>query len=139
MTGRGIVAGYTWRFWSLVVLIGVITGIAASALVGLLHLVEHLAYGYRRGPFLDGVEAAAGWRHIVALLVAAGVVALGVAVLGRLGTSGGTEVSEAVWLREARMAVPSSVARAVLSPCSRWRSCWERSRSRSCCPPWRHR
>ena len=103
------------RFWALVALIGVTTGVGAAALVGLLHLVEHLAYGYRRGPFLDGVEAAAGWRHIVALLVAAGVVALGIIVLGRLRTSGQTEVSEAVWLRDARLAVPSSVARAVLS------------------------
>ena len=103
------------RFWALVAVIGATTGVGAAALVGLLHLVEHLAYGYRRGPFLDGVEASAGWRHIVALLVAAGVVALGVVLLGRLRTFGQTEVSEAVWLRDARLAVPSSVARAVLS------------------------
>ena len=115
VAGRGIVAGYTTRFWALVALIGATTGIGATALVGLLHLVEHVAYGYRRGPFLDGVEAAAGWRHIVALVVAAGVVALGIILLGRLRTFGQTEVSEAVWLRDARLAVPSRLARAVLS------------------------
>jgi H+/Cl- antiporter ClcA len=115
VTGRGIVASYSPRFWGIVIVLGIITGIGASALVGLLHLVEHLAFGYRRGPFLDGVAAAAAWRRIVALVVAAAVVAVGVFVLGRLPVSGGTEVSEAVWLRGAHMAVLPSVARAVLS------------------------
>jgi CIC family chloride channel protein len=113
--GRGIIAGYTGRFWALVVALGVVTGAAASALVGLLRLVEHLAYGYRRGPFLDGVAAAAGWRHVVALLVAAVVVAGGTAVLGRLPTSGGAEVSESLWLEGGRLAFVPSTARAVLS------------------------
>jgi CIC family chloride channel protein len=118
VTGRGIVAGYTLRFWIIVVTIGVATGIAASALVGLLRLVEHVAYGYRKGPFLDGVEAAAGWRHVVALLVAALLVAGGTLALGRRGgweRVGGTEVSEALWLRAGRLAVVPSFARAVLS------------------------
>jgi chloride channel protein, CIC family len=113
--GRGIVAGYSARFWAIVAVLGLVTGAAASALVGLLRLVEHLAYGYHRGPFLDGVAAAAGWRHIVALLVAALLVAGGTLLLGRLPASGGTEVSEALWLQRGRLAVVPSVARAVLS------------------------
>ena len=115
VTGRGIVAGYTSRFWMIVVTIGVATGIAVSALVGLLRLVEHVAYGYRKGPFLDGVEAAAGWRPVVALLVAALLVAGGTAVLGRLPTSGGTEVSESLWLRGGKLDPLPSLARGVLS------------------------
>src|ERR1700742_4062205 len=59
VTGRGIVASYSARFWVIVVIVGVIAGAGASALVGLLHLVEHLASGYRSGPFLDGAAAAA--------------------------------------------------------------------------------
>ena len=115
VTGRGIVAGYTARFWAIVAVLGAVTGAGAAALVELLHLVEHLAYGYRRGPFLDGVAAAAGWRHIVALLVAAGLVGVGALVLGRLPSSGATEVSEALWLRGGVVALPASIARAVLS------------------------
>jgi CIC family chloride channel protein len=113
--GRGIVAGYSLRFWVIVIVLGLATGVAAAALVGLLRLVEHVAYGYRRGPFLDGVAAAAGWRHVVALLVAALLVIGGTLVLGRLPTSGGTEVSEALWLRGGRLAVVPSLARGVLS------------------------
>lgn len=115
VTGRGIVAGYSARFWAIVVVLGAVTGIGAVALVGLLHLVEHLAYGYRSGPFLDGVAAAAGWRHVVALVVAAFVVWVGLLLLQRLPTSGGAEVSEALWLRGAQLAFIPSVARSVLS------------------------
>ncbi len=115
VTGRGIVASYSLGFWTIVAVLGVITGAAASALIGLLHLVEHLAYGYRSGPFLDGVAAAPGWRHVTALLLAAVLVGVGSVVLGRLPVSGGTEVSEAVWLRGARLAVVPSLARGVLS------------------------
>lgn len=118
VAGQGIVAGYTLRFWAIVVVLGVGTGLAASALVGLLHLVEHLAYGYRRGPFLDGVEAAAGWRHVVALVLAGIVVGGGSAALARWGGRrriGGTEVSEALWLEGGRLAFVPAVARAVLS------------------------
>jgi CIC family chloride channel protein len=115
VTGRGIVASYSPRFWGIVVVLGVGTGAGASVLVGLLHLVEHLAFGYRSGPFLDGVAAASSWRRVAALLVAAVVVAVGLYVLGRLPVSGGTEVSESVWLRGAHMAVVPSFARAVIS------------------------
>jgi CIC family chloride channel protein len=115
VTGRGIVAGYSARFWAIVAGLGVVTGVSVSVLVGLLRLVEHLAYGYRKGPFLDGVAAAAGWRHIAALLLAAVLVGAGAVLLRRLPTSGGTEVSEALWLAGARLAFVPSIARAVLS------------------------
>lgn len=115
VTGRGIVASYDARFWGIVIVLGVATGIGAAVLVALLHLVEHLAYGYRSGPFLDGVAAAAGWRHVVALVVAAMVLCGGLLLLQRLPTSGGAEVSEALWLRGAKLDWISSVARAVLS------------------------
>jgi CIC family chloride channel protein len=118
VTGRGIVAGYSLRFWMIVVALGVATGIAAAGLVGLLHLVEHLAYGYRKGPFLDGVQAAAGGRHIVALLVAALLVGGGTIALGRWGGWGqesATEVSDALWLHGGLLDPLASFARGVLS------------------------
>jgi hypothetical protein len=38
VTGRGIVAGYSLRFWGMVAVLGVVTGLGASALIELLHL-----------------------------------------------------------------------------------------------------
>lgn len=115
VTGQGIIAAYSARFWALVVALGVVTGVAASLLMALLKVAQHLSYGYHSGSFLDGVRAAPGWRHVVALLAAAVVVILGLRLLGRLPTSGGTEVSEALWLRRGRLAFMPSLARAVLS------------------------
>ena len=113
--GRGIVAGYTARFWAIVVLLGVITGVLASALVELLRLVEHIAYGYRRGPFLDGVQASVGWRHFVALETAAVIVIVSGLVLGRPRGSEATEVSESLWLSEGRLPLLSSLARGAVA------------------------
>ena len=116
--GRGIVAGYSARFWGIVVVLGAVTGAGASGLVALLHLVEHLAYGYHSGPFLDGVQAGAPWRRVAALAVAALTVAVGILILGRLTVrshNGGTDVSDALWLRGARLDLWPSLVRAVLS------------------------
>jgi len=113
--GRGIVAGYSARFWAIVVVLGVVTGALASGLVELLHLVEHVAYGYQRGPFLDGVQAAVGWRHFAALIAAAAVVITGGLVLGRPRGSEATEVSESLWLSEGKLPLLSSIARGVLA------------------------
>ncbi len=113
--GRGIVAGYSSRFWMLVVVIGVATGAAASALMALLKLTEHVAYGYGRGPYLDGIQVGSDLHRVIVLLLAGVIVAGGAAVLRRLPISGGTEVSEALWLGAARLPFVASVARGVLS------------------------
>jgi H+/Cl- antiporter ClcA len=49
------------------------------------------------------------------LLLAAVIVIVGLRLLGRLPIAGGTEVSEALWLRRAKLAFIPSVARGVLS------------------------
>ena len=65
VTGRGIVASYSARFWAIAVGLGVLTGAAASALVALLHVVEHLAFGYERGlvPGRGGRQPRTAPRH----------------------------------------------------------------------------
>lgn len=115
LTGQGIIASYSRRFWALTVALGAVTGLAAGGLMELLRLVERLAYGQRRASFLATVEAAAGWRPFAALAVAAVVVIVGVRLLGRLPLSGGTEVSDSLWHGGGRMAFVPSLGRAVLS------------------------
>lgn len=114
VTGLGIIASYSARFWAAVVVLGAVTGAGAGALIELLRLTERLAYGHRGSTFLAVVSRAPGWRHIAVLLGAAVIVVIGLRVLGWLPT-GGTEVSEAIWLRGGRLAWPASVARGVLS------------------------
>ena len=115
LTGQGIIASYSARFWALIVGLGLVTGAAASALMGVFHLTEHLAYGYHSGTFLHGVEAAPAWRRVLALLVASVIVIAGLAALRRLRGVGSSEVSEAIWLRRAQLATLPSLARGLLS------------------------
>lgn len=61
--------------------VAVCTGIAAGAggilLTLLLHLVQHLAFGYTEASFLTGVERAAPLRRVLALAIGGLVVGLG--------------------------------------------------------------
>jgi chloride channel protein, CIC family len=109
--GRGIVASYSVRFWILVVLIGVASGLAGAALIELLRAVQRVAWSYQTGHFLEGVEHSSDARRV--LVLAAGGVIAGFSALGlaRLGTGG--EVTEALWLRAGRMRLLVSLARAL--------------------------
>ncbi len=111
--GRGIVASFGVRFWALVVAVGVAAGLAGAALLELLRLVQHLAWDYHSGPFLDAVERTSSTHRVLVLLLGGVIAGGGVIVLARLG--GGGEVSEAIWLRGSRLPLWSSLARAVHS------------------------
>ncbi len=114
VSGLGIIASYTRQFWALVLSIGVISGLGAAGLTWLLRLTERLTYGHHTTTLLAAAEAAPGWRRIVALLAAAAVVVGGLSVLGRRST-GGTEVSEAIWLRSGRLDFFRSLVRGLIS------------------------
>lgn len=111
--GRGIVASYSPRFWSLVVLVGLAAGLGGALLIELLRAVQHLAWSYHSGDFLDAVKRTSSTRRVLVLLIG-GIVAGGGALgIARLGSPG--EVSEALWLRGARLPLLSSIARAIHS------------------------
>ena len=110
--GRGITASYSRRFWGAVVVIGVGAGLGAAALIVLLRAVQHLAWDYSSGPFLDAVEHTSSAHRVIVLTVGGVVAGLGVVALARSGTS---DVSEALWLRRARLPLLASFARAAHS------------------------
>jgi CIC family chloride channel protein len=111
--GRGIVAGYGTRFWVLVVIVGVAAGLAGAALMELLRLVQHVAWSYHSGDFLNGVQRTSAGRRVLVLSIGGVVAGAGTIGLSRWG--GGGEVSEAIWLRAARLPLWPSIARAVHS------------------------
>jgi CIC family chloride channel protein len=110
--GRGIVASYSARFWMLVVLIGVLAGLGGAALIELLHAVQHLAWSYELGHFLEATERATHARRVLVLVLGGVIAGFGALGLARLG---GGEVSEALWLRAGRLPLVGSFARAVES------------------------
>lgn len=73
------------RLTVVTILVGVGSGISGLLVSLLLHFVEHLAYGYSSGTFLDGVAAASPGRRVVALAIAGVLGALGWWALRRWG------------------------------------------------------
>jgi CIC family chloride channel protein len=106
------VASYGIRFWMLVVLVGLGAGLGGVAMMELLRAVAHIAWSYHSGTFLAAVQRSSDTRRVLVLTVG-GLVAGGGAIL--LGERGGGEVSEALWLRGARLPLLASVARAAHS------------------------
>jgi H+/Cl- antiporter ClcA len=113
--GRGIVAGYSPRFWGLVVLIGVAAGVGAAVLTVLLNAVQYAAWDYSSGSFLSAVMSATAARHVIVLLLAGVIAGIGALVIKRVRGSGAGEISEALWLGGGRLSFWRSQARAVLS------------------------
>ena len=63
-------------FWVLTVLIGAGSGLAAGALIRLLHLVEHLAYNQHTGSFLGDIASSPDSRRVAVLTCAGLLVSL---------------------------------------------------------------
>jgi H+/Cl- antiporter ClcA len=110
--GRGIVASYGLRFWVLVVLVGVGAGLGGDALIELLRAIQHLAWSYHSGDFLDAVKRTSSTRRVLVLLIGGVVAGAGTLLLARRSPG---EVSEALWLRTARVPFWASVARGIHS------------------------
>ncbi|MEA2197708.1 MAG: hypothetical protein QOJ25_1759 [Solirubrobacteraceae bacterium] len=113
--GKGITASYTARFWGLAVAIGVAAGLAAAVLTLLLYLVEDKSWSYASGSFLSAVTRAGASRHVIVLLLAGVIAAIGGLAIRRVPGSGAGEISDGLWLGGGRMAFWRSQARAVLS------------------------
>ncbi|MBO0768290.1 MAG: chloride channel protein [Solirubrobacterales bacterium] len=114
VTGLGIVASYSARFWGTVGFLGAVAGLGSAGFVALLRAVEHLTYGVKAPTLYAAALGAPSWRRVVGLVVAALIVMAGLALLGKR-TTGGTEVSEGIWLRSGWLDWPRSLARGVLS------------------------
>ena len=103
--GRGITASYGVRFWLLVVLIGAGTGLAGAGLIELRRAIQHLAWNYSSGSSLPAAERASDTRRVAVLAIGGVVAGAGGLGLARLRTA---DVSEALWLRGARLHRPEA-------------------------------
>jgi CIC family chloride channel protein len=110
--GRGIVASYGSRFWVLVVAVGVGAGLGGAGLIELLRAIQHLAWSYHSGDFLDAVKRVSATRRVLVLAIGGVVAGVGAVVLSRHSPG---EVSESLWLRGARVPFWPSIARGVHS------------------------
>ena len=98
-----------------VLLTGVGTGLAASALMLILHAVQHACFSYHTGDFQVGVEHATDLRRVLIVSLAGGVAALGAWLLKRTPGGAAGEVDEAIWFRSGQLAVVKTLVQGLLS------------------------
>ena len=107
----------TARFWALVVITGIATGLLGDLMMWILFSVEHLAFGSSTDGtgFTQAVTAAGAWRRVIPLLVA-GVVGGPAWYLLRRATPGQkSEIDEVLWEGEGRLSPVRSFATSVIS------------------------
>jgi CIC family chloride channel protein len=120
-------AALTIRFWGAVVVTGVATGLLGVAMMVILATVEHLAFNYHDASLgqtvgwasgnvdlQSAVERSSDLRRVVSLLIA-GAVGGPAWYLVRRYTRGVSEVDEAIWAGDGRLAVSRSLGTAALS------------------------
>jgi len=110
--GKGIVASYGPRFWMLVALVGAGAGLGGAALMELLRAVQHLAWSYSSGNFLDAVKRSSDERRVIVLVIGGAVAGGGALLLARTSA---VDVSEGLWLHDARLPLLAGLGRAVHS------------------------
>jgi H+/Cl- antiporter ClcA len=115
VTGDGD-APLTVRFWLVVVLTGVGTGLLGVLLMALLFAVSDRAFGpgAGRGDFQAAVTAAAPWGRVLPLLVAGVVGGVGWFLLRRY-VPGRSDVDDTIWTGDGELGVRRSAITSVLS------------------------
>jgi chloride channel protein, CIC family len=105
------------RFWVLVVVTGIATGLLGDLMMYILFSVEHLAFGVHgnQGGFTQAVTAAGGWRRAVPLLIAGAVGGPAWYLLRRFTPGQKSEIDEVLWHEEGRLSPVRSFATSVIS------------------------
>ncbi len=105
--------GGSVRFWVLVVITGIGAGLGAIVLMGILHGIQHLAYGYSRGSFQTGVAHASRLRPLIAMSVGGVIMSASWLALRRIA-HGERSLSQAVWDHAGRLPFLATVVNGVL-------------------------
>ncbi|MHB8146417.1 MAG: chloride channel protein [Vulcanimicrobiaceae bacterium] len=102
------------RFWVALIGTGIGAGLSGAALMTLLRAVQHIAWDYRAGEFLDAVNVVSSAHRVVVVLLAGVLSAAGVLLVRRFLPRGRT-LEEAVWFHSGRMPLVTTFANAALS------------------------
>jgi CIC family chloride channel protein len=105
----------TPRFWLMVVLTGVATGLFGDLMMVILFSMEHLAFGYHSGTLEAAAERAPALRRVASLLIA-GAFGGGAWFLLRRYTRGEqSEIDEALWNGDGRLSFRRCLGTSVIS------------------------
>ncbi|MHB8220243.1 MAG: chloride channel protein [Acidimicrobiales bacterium] len=102
------------RFWVLLVLTGVAAGLGAMAMMGVLRVVQHAAFGYHSGGYSAAAARSGDLRIVVVLAVGGAVTGVGLWLIRRSGGLGG-EPTHVVWSGSGRMSLVRTLVSGALS------------------------
>ena len=105
----------TARFWGVLVLVGVATGLLGDLMMYVLFSVEHLTYGHPTTSFEYAVQQASDTRRVVALLVAGAVGGVAWYVWRRLTATERSDVDDAIWRGSGEVSFRRSLGTGLIS------------------------
>jgi CIC family chloride channel protein len=99
----------------LVVLTGIGAGVGAILMMGVLRVVQHLAFDYHTGEFSTAVAAHSAERLVIVLAIGGMITGVGLWALRRFTGSTGGEPTEVVWSRMGNLSLIRTLLTGVLS------------------------
>jgi CIC family chloride channel protein len=105
----------TPRFWLMVVLTGVATGLFGDLLMFILFGVQHLAFGYHIGSLQAAVEKAAKVRRVASLLIAGAFGGVSWYLLRRYTPAENSQIDDEIWSGDGRLSFRRSFGTSLIS------------------------
>lgn len=105
----------TARFWLMVVLTGVMTGLFGDLLMAILFNVQYLAFGYHSGSYQAAVERATDLRRVASLLVAGVFGGVAWFLVRRYLKDENAEIDDAVWSGEGELSLRRGLLTSMIS------------------------
>jgi CIC family chloride channel protein len=108
-------AGLTPRFWLLLCLTGVATGLFGDLMMVILFHVQKLAFDYHTGSFEAAIERSSDVRRVVSLLIAGAFGGVAWYYLRRYTKGEHSEVDEVIWAGDGKLSFRRSLGTSVIS------------------------
>ncbi|MFL5350963.1 MAG: chloride channel protein [Hyalangium sp.] len=104
------------RFWLLVALVGLISGLGAVVLLKVLRVAQHLFWSSDVEGFLSGVQSAPAWRRFLVPVLGGALVSLVSLIIGQpLRGHGTAGIIESIWVKSGRLPLPRALLRGFIS------------------------
>ena len=113
-TGDGD-AALTPRFWLMVVLTGIATGLFGDLLMWILFGVQHLAFSYHSGELQAAVERVSDARRLIVLVIAGLFGAVAWYLIRRYMKNETIEIDDSIWNGDGELGARRSLATSVVS------------------------